>query len=683
MKHIIHPINKSYNMKNLTKILFLCFIVTAGVMIFQAQDFIGRNYDDNNPNIDQPTWEYMSHHRAFEPDGSLDVITDADGFDNHNIGIDGAEQHVTTNPLNPLQIFMGANGSPQNARNTMDGGLTWTLNQPSYQPGTCCDPWTAYLSNGTLIYASGVSNQYIYISTTNGNNWTAPIFTVSGNDRNTVAAEETGTGPYASYLYAAITPGNFSRSTDMGLTWAQTYNSSNTVPGTMIAVGPNGSTNGGCVIYVTNTGQQYAVNYTFHRSTDGGATFSVVSALNVAGYVGTLNSAPRMVINNARTRPYPMIAMDNSNGPYRGRLYLVYASNVPSGNGNKPDIILQYSSDQGVNWSTKITVNDNANPELSDQWFPAIWCEKTTGKLYIKWYDTRENPASYTTGVWGTYSTTGGTTFAPNQRISNATFTYPCPACGANQNCYRGDYDGMTANPVTGYAVWYDARSCDYQTMGSYFPDYAMKVNPASDSLNSIQDSAYIWVSVPAVKLYSNSVKFTATVAPPPGTGTISVSFVNKTNNTLLDSLTSYPDSLRMKVVTSGNVTSGSYSITVKGSGPNGTPLHTRTVSIFTNNVIGINTIGNEVPESFYLYQNYPNPFNPSTNIRFDISKQGNVKLAVYDIAGRQVAELINGNYSAGKYNYDFNAQNLATGVYFYRLETPGYTAIKKMILVK
>lgn len=104
--------------------------------------------------------------------------------------------------------------------------------------------------------------------------------------------------------------------------------------------------------------------------------FTVMSALNVAGYVGTLNSAGRLVINNARTRPYPMIAMDNSNGPYRGRLYLVYASNDPAGNGNKPDIFLQYSTDQGSTWSTKIRVNDNANPTQSDQWFPAIWCEK-------------------------------------------------------------------------------------------------------------------------------------------------------------------------------------------------------------------------------------------------------------------------------------------------------------------
>ena len=110
----------------------------------------------------------------------------------------------------------------------------------------------------------------------------------------------------------------------------------------MIAVGPNGATQGGCVMYVTNTGTTANVTYTFHRSLDGGATFSVMSSQTVAGYVGTLNTAGRLVINNGRTRPYPMIAMDNSYGPNRGRLYLVYASNVPAGNGNKPDIILQH-----------------------------------------------------------------------------------------------------------------------------------------------------------------------------------------------------------------------------------------------------------------------------------------------------------------------------------------------------
>ena len=672
-------------MKNFSRILLLLAAVTSGVLLFQAQEFQTYKFEDNNPYLDQPTRESYSHFHASYQDGNQqDIITDNLGFDNHNVGVDFAEMQAVTNPLNPLDIFFGVNGSPQNAWNTTNGGLNWTLNQPSYQSGTCCDPWSAYLANGTLLYGSGVSGQYIYRSTTNGNSWTSPVLSVSGNDRNTLAAEETGTGPFASYVYAAITPGNFARSTNEGVSWTTTYSSSNTVPGVMIAVGPNGSTNGGCVILVTNTGSSANVTYNFHRSTNGGASgsFTVMSSLTVAGYVGTLNSAGRLVINNARTRPYPMIAMDNSNGPYRGRLYLVYASNVPTGNGNKPDIILQYSTDQGATWSSRITVNDNANPELSDQWFPAIWCERSTGKLYIKWYDTRENPSSYTTGVWGTYSTTGGTTFATNQRISNASWTYPCPACGANQNCYRGDYDAMTANPKVGYAVWYDPRSCNYTSMGSYFPDFAMRVLPSNVGVQGTNDSAFVRVSIPAVKLYSDTAIFSAVVTNPPGTGTITLSLLNKTTPALQDKLTSFPDSLRLRIKTAGGVPSAMYTVRITGRGPNGTPVHVRDITINVG-FIGIQTINSEIPEKFSLYQNYPNPFNPVTNIRFDLAKTGMVKLKIYDISGKQVSEIVNQQLSAGKYNYDFDAGNLASGVYFYRLETPDFVSIKKMMLLK
>jgi hypothetical protein len=670
-------------MKNLSKILFLCFTVTAGVLLFQAQDFVGHKFDDDNPYIDRPTREAYSHYLTMLDNNEMDVVTDALGFDNFDIGIDFAEQHVTSNPLNPQQIFVSANGSPQNARNTMNGGLNWTLFQPSYQPGTCCDPWSAYLSNGKLLYGSGVSNQYIYISTTNGNSWTAPIFTVSGNDRNTIAAEETGTGPYANYSYAAITPGNFSRSTDEGLTWNQTYSSTNNIPGVMIAVGPNGTTNGGCVIYVTNTGSTANVTYTFHRSTDGGASFQVMSSLNVAGFVGNLNSVGRLVINNARTRPYPMIAMDNSNGPFRGRLYLVYASNVPAGNDtlNRPDIKLQWSSDQGATWSSWVRVNDDANTQYSHQWFPAIWCEKTTGKLYIKWYDTRENPASYTTGVWATYSTTGGVSFAPNQRISNASWTYPCPACGVNQNCYRGDYDCIHANPKVGFAAWYDPRNCNYLTMGSYFPDFAMKLSTTNIGIATTSDSAFIRVSVPAVKLYSDTAMFSAVVLNPPGGGTIDLTFLNKTTPATQTILTSFPDSLRLRVKTTA-VPSAVYNIRVTGKGPNGTPVHTRDFALNVG-FIGLNNNNTGVPEKFYLYQNYPNPFNPNTNIKFDISKAGAVKLTVFDITGKVVSTLVNKDLTAGSYSFDYNASENASGIYFYKLETPEFTSIKKMILVK
>lgn len=101
------------------------------------------------------------------------------------------------------------------------------------------------------------------------------------------------------------------------------------------------------------------------------------------------------------------------------------------------------------------------------------------------------------------------------------------------------------------------------------------------------------------------------------------------------------------------------------------------------SNTVGINQNGTEIPESYSLSQNYPNPFNPSTKIDFSLPKSGNVKLAVYDMIGNEVALLTNGQLQAGNYSADFNATKLASGVYFYKLITEEFTATKKMMLVK
>ncbi|MBK8981976.1 MAG: T9SS type A sorting domain-containing protein [Ignavibacteria bacterium] len=668
-------------MKNYSKFFksgvsgFLLLIVFAllGTQIFQGSGInYFLNYDESDPHIDRPTREALSHYT--EGDGTFDIITDAQGFDNFEIGVDFAEQMLVSNPRNPLEMQFGVNGgSGQNAYYTRNGH-DWTLSNPSYHPSICCDPWSAWDSLGVLHYGSGVNGQYVYNSTNAGQTYGPAVLTVSGNDRNTMAADQTN-GPYANYLYAAITPGNFSRSTNGGLNWTTTYNSSNNIPGVMIAVGPNGNVQGGCVIYVTNTGTSSNVNYVFHKSTDGGATFSTQTTLNVAGFVGTLNSAGRLVINNGRTRPYPMIAMDNSYGPNRGRLYLVYASNVPVGNGNKPDIILQYSDDQALTWSQRITVNDNPNPELSDQWFPAIWCEKETGRLYIKWYDTRENPATYQVNVYATYTDDGGTTFAPNQKLTTQAWTYPTPACSPNSNCYRGDYDGMTANEKTSYSVWYDGRQGNYKNIGAYFPDYALKVNPTAVSINNSNVTNFKAV-VPAVKLYTDVTTFTAEVTPAPASGALTVSFPN--GNTL----SAYPDSLDVRVNAAPNTTPGAYTVTLTSAGSNGTPVHKRTVAL-TVGLVGLVANETGIPESFSLSQNYPNPFNPVTSIKFDIAKNTPVKLSIYDINGKLVRELVNSELNAGTYSYSLNAADLNSGVYFYRMETNEFTDAKKFMLIK
>ena len=90
-----------------------------------------------------------------------------------------------------------------------------------------------------------------------------------------------------------------------------------------------------------------------------------------------------------------------------------------------------------------------------------------------------------------------------------------------------------------------------------------------------------------------------------------------------------------------------------------------------------------EVVLGFHLEQNYPNPFNPSTNIKFSLKESGNIKLAVYNTLGEQMAVLLNKFTEAGFHELNFDAFNLPSGTYIYKLETPGFIEAKKMLLIK
>ncbi|MFA7288319.1 MAG: T9SS type A sorting domain-containing protein [Melioribacteraceae bacterium] len=91
----------------------------------------------------------------------------------------------------------------------------------------------------------------------------------------------------------------------------------------------------------------------------------------------------------------------------------------------------------------------------------------------------------------------------------------------------------------------------------------------------------------------------------------------------------------------------------------------------------------NQIPVQYSLSQNYPNPFNPTTNIRFSLTKLSFTSLKIYDILGREVATLVNGELSAGRHTYEFDGSRLSSGIYFYRLQTGEFTQTKKMLLIK
>jgi hypothetical protein len=89
------------------------------------------------------------------------------------------------------------------------------------------------------------------------------------------------------------------------------------------------------------------------------------------------------------------------------------------------------------------------------------------------------------------------------------------------------------------------------------------------------------------------------------------------------------------------------------------------------------------LPGDFSLYQNHPNPFNPLTEIGFYLATAGHARLEVYNIMGQKVATLFDGELSMGEHSFSFDGSQVASGIYFYRLEAAGGAQTKKMVLMK
>lgn len=117
----------------------------------------------------------------------------------------------------------------------------------------------------------------------------------------------------------------------------------------------------------------------------------------------------------------------------------------------------------------------------------------------------------------------------------------------------------------------------------------------------------------------------------------------------------------------------------VIATGVNGVILQTTT----GGNPIGIEDPAVELPEIFRLFQNYPNPFNPATNITYDIPERTDVKIAIYDIIGKELEVLLNNEVEAGRYEVIWNAAAYSSGIYFCKILTKDFTKTIKLVLVK
>lgn len=562
-------------MKKLFFLFFFLLALSMTTAIYAQFD----NYSDfqtilKNVNTVSPT-----------PPGTQSTVRTFNGFDNFYLGVDFGEPHIVTNPRDPLNSMCAFN---TNNYYVTTNGYDWTKVSVSF-PGFSVlgDPVLTFDSLGNAFYIQIYQNSSTYglavaKSTNKGITWigaTSAIATNAGlTDKEWICADQSA-GPYSNNLYVGWrqfgteSGMRFVRSTNGGTVWSSSLQLIGN-QGAYVAVGPNGNTSGGNVYFAAlGSGAEL-----FYRSTDGGQNFT--GPINAATYLTPGNPcAERYTVKGCiRMDAFPRMAADNSFTSTRGNVYIVYCSNPPGP--DIADIYIARSTDYGDTWSAGLKINDDNT--TTDQWLPAISVDNTNGYVYVSWMDSREDPANnIMTNIYAAYSTNGGVSFLPNGRVSDVPFNPNNMRVNQGTHYYIGDYMGISAIGKTSYAVWMDGRDNNLGSYTGFFPDYALTVNPLFKNLAN-NDSAVITVKIPATKgSYNDRVKFTASLDSLPTSGSIQLSFVNGR-----DSLTSYPDSVYLKVKTIGNVNPRDFKLTITGKGPLGVPVHKRIVDLYVNTAV-------------------------------------------------------------------------------------------------
>ena len=214
--------------------------------------------------------------------------------------------------------------------------------------------------------------------------------------------------------------------------------------------------------------------------------------------------------------------------------------------------------------------------------------------------------------------------------------------------------------------------------LNSFSPVSPPSFTRVSVSPNDAQIQKFSWTSAgsnPTIS-YKFKIKKIAT--------SLEYSFISDNNgsDTVLSLRKSQLDSLASVLGTTGDSVRCTWRV-LSFNGVDSLSTSTSNLVTLVRTSVGINLISTAVPDKFSLGNNYPNPFNPETIIKFDIAKNTNAKLILYDSKGSEISTLVNEKLSPGNYEYKFTANNLPSGVYFYRLITSDFNETKRMILLK
>jgi len=385
-----------------------------------------------------------------------------------------SENSVFVDPNDPDHVLQ-SNNSTSNPTSTLFGanaffsydfGQTWGGQIYGAGGSNSGDPTTAIGLNGRQYvgYISASGGMGVSYSD-DGVNWTSKTGSASPSlDKNHLTIDNSTSSAYEGNVYNAWVAfsGNnnneieFNRSTDHGESWTSPMSISNAVnagshnQGVNLQAGPNGEVYAVWAIYDNWPQDEKAIG--FARSYNGGVSFQPATRIidDIRGIRNTY------MPKNQRVNSFPVMAVDISDGPFSGNIYVVWTNHgVPGINsGDDRDIYLIISSDDGETWTDPIRINQDQQGLGNIHYFPWITCDPTSGNLSVIFYDDR-NVGGSKCEAFCANSVDGGITWE-DFRVSDTDFT-PSPIPGLAGD-YMGDYLGIAAHSGKVYPVWCDNR---------------------------------------------------------------------------------------------------------------------------------------------------------------------------------------------------------------------------------
>jgi len=537
---------------------------------------------------------------------------------------------------------------------TTNGGQTWTF-PGVIEPGVFrSDPVLDSDADGNIYYNSLTNDPvfmcHVFKSSDGGSSWDGGTF-AQGGDKQWMTIDKTG-GPGSGHNYSFWTsswsvcyPGFFTRSTDGGGSFEDCITIPNDPYWGTLTVGPDGD------LYI---GGSIGFNFLVAKSTNAqnsgqNVIWDMTTVVDLDGSISAFAGGP----NPGGLLGQTIIAVDTSNGPYHGNIYLL-CSVERNSNSDPLDVMFVRSTDGGVSWSSPIKINDD--PSTSEyQWFGTM-SVAPNGRIDVIWLDTRDNSGSNISALYYSNSKDAGATWSPNERLSD----YFDSHVGWPQQNKMGDYFDMVSDNSGASLAWAATFNGEQDVYYSYITDTTIV------PVELVSFSASIAANVVTLNWSTttelNNHGFEIERRSDKGNWR-TIGFREGKGTTSEPQQYSYADKL--------DIVSSKLYYRLKQIDFNGSFEYSDIVEIEIT------------PLVCSLAQNYPNPFNPNTKIKFVIAKSSLVNLKVYNVLGKEAITLVNEERPAGNYEVEFNATDLPSGVYFYQLRAGSFIQTNKMILMK